>query len=50
LITCAGLYSDRVAALSGAAPEPKVIPMRGEWRVITPEKRDLVKSLIYPVP
>jgi L-2-hydroxyglutarate oxidase len=50
LINCAGLYSDRIAQLSQAEPEAKIVPFRGEYYELTPEKRYLVKGLIYPVP
>ncbi|MDJ0901011.1 MAG: L-2-hydroxyglutarate oxidase [Xenococcus sp. MO_188.B8] len=50
LINCAGLYSDRVAQLAGVKPNAKIVPFRGEYYELTPEKRYLVKTLIYPVP
>lgn len=50
LINCAGLYSDRIAKLGGINPELKIIPFRGEYYELKPEKRYLVKHLIYPVP
>jgi L-2-hydroxyglutarate oxidase len=50
LINCAGLYSDRMAKLDGVNPEAKIIPFRGEYYELTPQKRYLVKNLIYPVP
>lgn len=50
LINCAGLHSDRVARLSGATPEAQIVPFRGEYYELRPEKRHLVKHLIYPVP
>ncbi|KRY82842.1 L-2-hydroxyglutarate dehydrogenase, mitochondrial [Trichinella pseudospiralis] len=49
-ITCAGLYSDRVAVMSGCSPLPKIVPIRGEYLVLKPEKRNLVRGNIYPVP
>ena len=49
-INCAGLYSDRIAQLGNANPEAKIIPFRGEYYELVPEKRYLVKGLIYPVP
>lgn len=49
-INCAGLHSDRVAKLSKAKPEAKIVPFRGEYYELTPEKRYLVNTLIYPVP
>jgi (S)-2-hydroxyglutarate dehydrogenase len=50
LINCAGLYSDRVAALMGIRPEVQIIPFRGEYYMLRPERRTLVRNLIYPVP
>lgn len=50
LINCAGLQSDRVAQLGQVAPQVKIIPFRGEYYELKPEKRYLVKHLIYPVP
>jgi L-2-hydroxyglutarate oxidase len=50
VINCAGLHSDRLAKLSGANPNAKIIPFRGEYYELTPTKRYLVKSLIYPIP
>jgi len=50
LINCAGLHSDRVARSAGATVEAKIVPFRGEYYTLKPEKAALVKSLIYPVP
>ena len=50
LINCAGLYSDVIARLAGARPDVQIVPFRGEYYMIRPERRHLVKSLIYPVP
>jgi L-2-hydroxyglutarate oxidase len=50
LINCAGLHSDRVAATSGIKTDMKIIPFRGEYYKLKPEKQYLVKNLIYPVP
>ncbi|CAJ0564690.1 unnamed protein product, partial [Mesorhabditis spiculigera] len=50
VITCAGLQSDRVAQLSGCSRDPKIVPFRGEYLLLKPEKRHLVKTNIYPVP
>ncbi|PSB47693.1 L-2-hydroxyglutarate oxidase [Cyanosarcina cf. burmensis CCALA 770] len=49
-INCAGLQSDRIAKKSGADPQAKIVPFRGEYYELIPEKRYLVKGLIYPVP
>jgi len=50
IINCAGLYSDRVAKLCGVNPKLKIIPFRGEYYELVPEKHHLVNNLIYPVP
>ncbi len=50
IINCAGLHSDRVARLSGAKPDAKIVPFRGEYYTLKPEAEHLVKGLIYPVP
>ena len=50
LINCAGLHSDRVARLGGMDPEAKIIPFRGEYYELIPERRHFVRALIYPVP
>eukprot|EP01137_Pigoraptor_chileana_P004586 Opistho-2@46424 len=50
VITCAGAYSDRLAVKSGGDREPAIVPMRGEYLLMSKEKHHLVKGLIYPVP
>ncbi len=50
VVTCTGLYADRVAALSGGAPEPRIVPFRGDYWQLRPEARHLSRNLIYPVP
>jgi L-2-hydroxyglutarate oxidase len=50
LINCAGLHSDRIAKLAGYQTDMKIVPFRGEYFKLKPEKRGLVKNLIYPVP
>ena len=49
-IACAGLHSDRVVRLSGSRPEAKIVPFRGEYFELVPERHHLVRGLIYPVP
>jgi L-2-hydroxyglutarate oxidase len=49
-INCAGLHSDRIAKLGHVDPKVKIVPFRGEYYELKPEKRYLVKTLIYPVP
>lgn len=50
VINCAGLYCDKIAELAGEKLHVKIIPFRGEYFTIKPERAFLVKSLIYPVP
>lgn len=50
LVNCAGLQCDRVARLCGADPGVRIVPFRGEYRELAPERRGLVRNLIYPVP
>ncbi|XP_031213584.1 L-2-hydroxyglutarate dehydrogenase, mitochondrial [Mastomys coucha] len=50
VVTCAGLYSDRISELSGCSPDPQIVPFRGDYLVLKPEKGYLVKGNIYPVP
>jgi L-2-hydroxyglutarate oxidase len=50
LINCAGLYADRVARLAGVVPPVRIVPFRGEYYELRPDRRDLVRGLIYPVP
>ncbi|VDP76998.1 unnamed protein product [Echinostoma caproni] len=50
LITCAGLQGDRVARMTGCPTIPKIIPFRGDFMILKPEKSHLVRGNIYPVP
>jgi (S)-2-hydroxyglutarate dehydrogenase len=50
VVCCAGAWSDRLAAAAGADPDPRIVPFRGAYVKLVPERRDLVRSLIYPVP
>ena len=50
LVNCAGLHSDRVARLCGVEPGVRIVPFRGEYYELAPERRHLVRNLIYPVP
>jgi L-2-hydroxyglutarate oxidase len=50
MVNCAGLFSDRLARKANANPHAKIIPFRGEYYELVPEKRYLVNTLIYPVP
>jgi L-2-hydroxyglutarate oxidase len=50
LISCAGLQSDRVAAMTDAAGDEQIVPFRGDYYTLKPEVRHLVRGLLYPVP
>jgi L-2-hydroxyglutarate oxidase LhgO len=50
LVNCAGLYSDVIAGLAGAPADVQIVPFRGEYYMIRPERHGLVRGLIYPVP
>lgn len=50
LVNCTGLHADRVAKLCGVKPGLKIVPFRGEYYELIPERQHLVKNLIYPVP
>jgi len=50
LINCAGLQSDRVARLCGLRPGLRIVPFRGEYHKLVPEREHLVRHLVYPVP
>mgnify|MGYP001165560979 FL=1 len=50
VVNCAGLRSDQVAKMVGAAEGHQIVPFRGEYFELVPERRDLVRGLIYPVP
>lgn len=50
LIACAGLQSDRVALMAGLSIDHRIVPFRGEFFELRPERADLVRHLIYPVP
>jgi L-2-hydroxyglutarate oxidase LhgO len=50
IINCAGLYADEVARMTGEQTDVRIVPFRGEYYTLRPERRHLVKGLIYPVP
>ncbi len=50
VINCAGLFSDRVAALEQPAVDYRIIPFRGEYYELRPERQHLIRHLVYPVP
>jgi L-2-hydroxyglutarate oxidase LhgO len=49
VITCGGLFSDRLAKMTGGGMDPKIVPFRGDYLMLKPEKRYLVRGNIYPV-
>lgn len=50
VINCAGLYSDQLAAMDGVVTDARIVPFRGEYYELRPERSHLVNGLIYPVP
>jgi L-2-hydroxyglutarate oxidase LhgO len=50
VIACGGLQSDRLAELAGDGPDPVIMPFRGEYYALKPQRRGLVNGLVYPVP
>lgn len=50
VLTCGGLQSDLLAKLTGCSPVPKIVPFRGEYLLLNPDKAYLVRGNIYPVP
>ena len=50
LINCAGLFSDRISRMAGDEPEVMIVPFRGEYYALVPDRAPLVRALIYPVP
>jgi L-2-hydroxyglutarate oxidase len=49
-VLCAGAWSDRLAVAAGAPPDPRIVPFRGAYMRLRPERRGLVRTSIYPVP
>ena len=49
-VFCAGAGADRLAVMAGAPADPRIVPFRGAYLYLRPERRELVRSLIYPVP
>ncbi len=50
VVSCAGLYADRVAKMSGAPSTPKIVPFRGDYYVLRPGLEHMCRGMIYPVP
>jgi L-2-hydroxyglutarate oxidase len=49
-IFCAGAWADRLGVAAGASQDPRIVPFRGAYLRLVPERRHLVRGLIYPVP
>jgi (S)-2-hydroxyglutarate dehydrogenase len=49
-VFCAGGWSDRLAVMAGGDPDPRIVPFRGAYRLLRPNRRSLVRGMIYPVP
>ncbi|HLQ31381.1 MAG TPA: L-2-hydroxyglutarate oxidase [Chloroflexota bacterium] len=50
VVACAGLHADRLARLTGGAGDPQIVPFRGDYWMLRPDRRHLARNLIYPVP
>jgi L-2-hydroxyglutarate oxidase len=50
VVVCGGLHSDRLARLTGGPPDPRIVPFRGDYWILRPDRRYLSRNLIYPVP
>ncbi|HEV2785978.1 MAG TPA: FAD-dependent oxidoreductase, partial [Solirubrobacteraceae bacterium] len=50
VVACAGAWADRLARASGAPADPRIVPFRGAYMRLRPERRELVRALVYPVP
>lgn len=50
VITCGGLHADKLSRMTETENEWRILPFRGDYYVLRPEKRSLVRALIYPVP
>lgn len=50
VVNCGGLHSDEILRMSGERPTLRIVPFRGEYYLLRPERRHLVRNLIYPVP
>jgi len=50
LINCGGLHCDRLSKMAGTQDKTRIVPFRGEYYKLKPERQALVRNLIYPVP
>jgi 2-hydroxyglutarate dehydrogenase len=49
-VFCAGAWSDRLAVMAGGGADPRIVPFRGAYMRLTPQRRSLVRGMVYPVP
>jgi 2-hydroxyglutarate dehydrogenase len=49
-VLCAGAAADRLAVSAGASADPRIVPFRGAYLKLRPERRELIRGLVYPVP
>jgi L-2-hydroxyglutarate oxidase len=50
VVTCAGLWSDRIAVSAGAPQDPRIVPFRGAYLTVLPTSAPVLRGLVYPVP
>lgn len=50
VLTCGGLYSDKLAELTGGSAAPRIVPFRGEFLILSKEKSEMIQTNVYPVP
>jgi (S)-2-hydroxyglutarate dehydrogenase len=50
VVACAGLYADKLARMTGSPSVPRIVPFRGDYWILRPDRRYLARNLIYPVP
>lgn len=50
VVICGGLHVDRLARMAGGDPDPRIVPFRGEYHLLAPERARDVRGLVYPVP
>lgn len=50
MVTCGGAYADVLAGMTGGSPDPRIVPFRGDYLSLKPQRRSIVRGLIYPVP
>jgi L-2-hydroxyglutarate oxidase len=50
VVACGGLHSDRIARMAGAPSYPRIVPFRGDYYILHPSRRSIIRGLVYPVP